>query len=68
MTAYSALYATIAIYRRAVNPAVEECGARALDGVVVLSVQNLAVASRRAACSKALQFGDFRAISDGASH
>jgi hypothetical protein len=36
----------------------------ALLGVFVLFVQNLALATRRAACSKARRFGSFRVISD----
>lgn len=40
---------------------------KALVGAIVLFVQNLAVSSCRAACSKALQFGAFRAIYDFAS-
>ena len=36
--------------------------------VFVLFVQNLAVAARRAACSKVRRFGSFRAISDCTSY
>jgi hypothetical protein len=37
-------------------------------GVIVLSAQIMAVVTRRAACSKARQFGGFRTIGGFASH
>jgi hypothetical protein len=59
--------------RLALRPSLRACrasapGEIALFGVVVLSVQNLAVASRRAACSEAPRVGDCRANHDCSSH
>jgi hypothetical protein len=57
------------IYRLEVSEPVRRKGyGLAFLGVIVRFVQIMAVASRRAACGKALRFGGLRAVSDCASH